>query len=130
MFALLIRMLLVLRSVFEARTSREAEILVLRQQLLVLSRKARKRARLRNLDRLVLVWMCRLFPSLLDAIIVVKPETLLRWHRRGVLAVISGSPPLWGSRLLVVCIINAFGCKFDYGQVNVTFFCEHSAPQL
>jgi len=83
MFALLIRMLLVLRSVFEARTSREAEILVLRQQLLVLSRNARKRARLRNLDRLVLVWMCRLFPSLLDAIIVVKPETLLRWHRRG-----------------------------------------------
>jgi len=83
MFALLIRILLILRSVLEARTSREAEILVLRQQLLVLSRKARRRSRLRNLDRLVLLWMCRLFPSLLDAIIVVKPETLLRWHRRG-----------------------------------------------
>jgi len=83
MFALLIRILLALRSVFEARASREAEIPVLRQQLLVLSRKARRRVRLRNLDRLVLVWMYRLFPSLLDAIIIVKPETLLRWHRRG-----------------------------------------------
>jgi hypothetical protein len=83
MLALLIRILLALRSVFEVRTSREAEILVLRQQLLVLSRKTRRRVRLGNLDRLVLVWMYRLFPSLLEAIIVVKPETLLRWHRRG-----------------------------------------------
>jgi len=83
MLALLIRFLLALRSVSEARASREAEILVLRQQLLVLSRKSRKRVRLRNIDRLILVWLCRLYPSLLDAIIIVKPETLLRWHRRG-----------------------------------------------
>ena len=83
MFALLIRFLLALRSVSEARACREAEILVLRQQLLVLSRKSRKRVRLRNIDRLILVWLSRLYPSLLDAIIIVKPETLLRWHRRG-----------------------------------------------
>jgi hypothetical protein len=83
MLALLIRFLLALRSVSEARASREAEILVLRQQLLVLSRKSRKRVRLRNIDRLILVWLSRLYPSLLDAIIIVKPETLLRWHRRG-----------------------------------------------
>ncbi len=55
MFALLSRILLALRSVFEARASREAEILVLRQQPLVLSRKTRKRPRLRNIDRLILV---------------------------------------------------------------------------
>ena len=83
MFALLIRILLALRSVFEARASREAEILVLRQRLLVLNRKAPKRARLRNIDRLILVWLSRLFPSMLDAIVIVKPETVLRWHRRG-----------------------------------------------
>src|SRR5271166_2890501 len=83
MLGLLIRFLLALRSVSEARASRKAEILVLRQQLLVLSRKSRKRVRLRNIDRLILVWLCRLYPSLLDAIIIVKPETLLRWHRRG-----------------------------------------------
>ena len=51
MFALLIRILLALWSVSEAHVSREAEILVLRQQLLVLSRKSRARVRLRNLDR-------------------------------------------------------------------------------
>ena len=83
MLALLIRCLLALRSVSEARASREAEILVLRQQLLVLSRKSRKRVHLRNIDRLILVWLCRLFPSVLDAVVIVKPETMLRWHRRG-----------------------------------------------
>lgn len=81
MLALLIRILLSLRSVFAARASREAEILVLRQQLLVLNRKSS--TRLRNTDRLVLMWLYRLFPSVLDAIIIVKPETVLRWHRRG-----------------------------------------------
>jgi len=91
MFALLIRILLALRSVSDPRASREAEILVLRQQLLVLSRKSRQRVRLRNIDRLILVWLYRLFPSLLDAIIIVKPETLLRWHRRGFRAYWRGS---------------------------------------
>ncbi len=83
MLALLIRFVLALRSVSEARASREAEILVLRRQVLVLSRKSGKRVRLRNIDRLILVWLSRLYPSLLDAIIIVKPETLLGWHRRG-----------------------------------------------
>jgi hypothetical protein len=83
MFALLIRILLALRSTFEARASREAEILVLRQQLLVLSRKTRKRVRLRSIDRLILVWLYRLFRSMLDAIVIVKPETVIRWHGRG-----------------------------------------------
>jgi len=38
---------------------------------------------LRNIDRLIFVWMYRLFPSILEAITVVKPETVIRWHRRG-----------------------------------------------
>jgi hypothetical protein len=62
MFALLGRILPVLRSTFEARSSREAEILVLRHQLLVLRRKTRKRVRLRSIDRLILVGLYRLFP--------------------------------------------------------------------
>ena len=37
--------------------------------------------RLRNLDRLILVWLY--FPSVLDAVVIVKPETIVRWHRRG-----------------------------------------------
>ena len=39
--------------------------------------------RLRNLDRLIFVWLYRFFPSILNAITVVKPETVIRWHRRG-----------------------------------------------
>ena len=65
--ALVIRFLLALRSAIEARASREAEILVLRQQLLVVNRKSAARLRLRNIDLLMLVWLYRLFPSLLDA---------------------------------------------------------------
>jgi hypothetical protein len=61
----------------------EAENIVLRQQVIVLSRNAQSRVRLRNIDRLIFVWMCRLFPSILNAITVVKPETVIRWHRRG-----------------------------------------------
>lgn len=41
---------------------------------------------LRNIDRRILVWLYRLFPSILDAIIVVKPETVIRGHRRGLRA--------------------------------------------
>jgi hypothetical protein len=39
--------------------------------------------RLRNIDRLILVWLYRLFPWVLDAIVIVKPETVTRWHRGG-----------------------------------------------
>src|SRR3981081_2180656 len=62
---------------------REAEILYLRQQLIVLRRSAPARPRLKAIDRLIFVCLYRLFPSLIDASIVFQPETLLRWHRHG-----------------------------------------------
>jgi transposase InsO family protein len=83
MIEFLIKFLLVARSRLKSRARLEAENIVLRQQVIVLSRKARSRLRLRNIDRLILVWMYRLFPSILNAITVVKPETVIRWHRRG-----------------------------------------------
>ena len=56
----------------------------LRQQLLVLKRSASAaRLRLRTTDRLIFVWLYRLFPSLLGAAVIFKPETLVRWHRSG-----------------------------------------------
>src|SRR5271166_6366320 len=58
-------------------------LIFLRQQLLVLNRSAPARLRLRNRDRLIFVWLYRLFPSLLDAAVIFKPETLLCWHRSG-----------------------------------------------
>src|SRR5690349_10512617 len=66
-----------------AHARRDAEILYLRQQLIVLKRTAPARPKLKTLDRLVFVCLYRLFPSLIDASIIFKPETLLRWHRTG-----------------------------------------------
>ena len=68
---------------FKSRARLEAENLVLRQQLNVLIRKLPKRLRLTNSDRLVLVWLYRLFPSILTAVRIVRPETVIRWHRGG-----------------------------------------------
>ena len=65
------------------RASRDAEILFLRQQLLVLKRSAPARPRIRNSDRLIFVWLYHLFPSLHEAAVIFKPETLVRWHRGG-----------------------------------------------
>ena len=62
---------------------REAEIAYLRQQLVILKRTAPARPRLKTTDRLIFVCLYCLFPSLLDAPIIFKPETLLRWHRTG-----------------------------------------------
>jgi transposase InsO family protein len=83
MVASLTGLLQTLRARFARRTRLEAENLFLRQQLVVLRRKHPGRVCLRNFDRLLLVWLYRLVPALLDAICVVQPETLLRWHRLG-----------------------------------------------
>jgi transposase InsO family protein len=83
MFAFLTKLLLVARSRLKSRASLEAENLVLRQQVIVLSRQSRSRVRLRNIDRLIFVWLYRFFPAILNTITVVKPETIIRWHRSG-----------------------------------------------
>jgi transposase InsO family protein len=68
---------------FRSQAAREAEMAFLRQQLLVLKRSAPARLRLRNADRLIFVWLYRLFPSLLAATVIFQPKTLVRWHRSG-----------------------------------------------
>src|ERR1700730_16541724 len=83
MVAFLTQLLLVIRSWFARRARLEAENLILRQQLVVLRRQQPKRVRLWNIDGLLTVWLYRLYASLLDAIIIVQPETVIRWHRRG-----------------------------------------------
>jgi hypothetical protein len=50
------------------------------------------RVRLWNIDRLLLIWLYRLYASLLDAIIIVKRETVIRWHQRGLPCLRAGSP--------------------------------------
>src|SRR5260370_26587188 len=83
MVVFLTQLLLAIRSRFTRRARVEAENLILRQQLVVLRRRSPKRVSLWNVDRLLFVWSYRLYPSLLDAIVIVQPETVIRWHRRG-----------------------------------------------
>ena len=66
---------------FRPRAALEAEIVVLRHQLNVLRRKSQKRVELSNIDRLLLVGLYRLAPGVLDALKIIRPETLIRWHR-------------------------------------------------
>src|SRR3954453_590956 len=61
----------------------EAENAVVRHQLIVLQRRVRGRVHLTNADRLFLVQLYRWFPSVLKAIAIIRPETLVRWHRAG-----------------------------------------------
>jgi transposase InsO family protein len=68
---------------FESRRRLEAEVLVLRHQLNVLRRRAPRRLYLSWADRALFVWLHRRFPHILDAITIVRPETIVRWHRMG-----------------------------------------------
>ena len=68
---------------FRSRASLEAEILLLRHQLNVLRRKSPKRMAFTDVDRLVFARLYHLAPGVLNALKVVKPETVIRWHRAG-----------------------------------------------
>src|SRR6266567_332510 len=68
---------------FKSRRQLEAEILVLRHQLNVLRQRAPCRLHLRWADRALFIWLYRRCPRILDAITIVRPETVVRWHRMG-----------------------------------------------
>src|SRR5438876_6881845 len=70
-------------SPFKSKSRLEAENAALRHQLIVLQRRVRGRVQLTNGDRLFLVQLYRWFPSVLNAITIIRPETLIRWHRAG-----------------------------------------------
>ena len=70
-------------SPFRTKARLEAEIVLLRHQLNVLRRRVPSRPKLAVTDRLVFVWLYRLFPSVLNAVRIVQPETIMRWHRTG-----------------------------------------------
>jgi hypothetical protein len=83
MFALLCFLLAVLALPFKSRSRLEAENAALRHQLIVLRRKVRGRVRLTNSDRWFFVQLYRWFPSTLQVLTIICPETLVRWHRAG-----------------------------------------------
>ena len=68
---------------FRTRASLQAEISTLRHQLNVLRRKSPQRLTFSSIDRLVFSGLYRLAPGVLDAFAIVRPETVIRWHRAG-----------------------------------------------
>ena len=68
---------------FRSRAALELENRALRQQLHVLRRQRPGRPRLFTIDRLLWVWLYRLWPHCLDTMVLVKPATVVQWHRQG-----------------------------------------------
>src|SRR3972149_7974220 len=83
MFTLFCFSLAVLAPPFKSTSRLEAENAVLRHQLIVLRRKVQGRVRLTNNDRWFLIQLYRWFPSILNVLTIIRPGTLVRWHRAG-----------------------------------------------
>jgi len=82
-FALLGFLLALFLLPFKSKSRLEAENAALRRQLIVLQRKVRGRVHFTNSDRLFFIQLYRWFPSVLKVITIMRPETIVRWHRAG-----------------------------------------------
>jgi hypothetical protein len=83
MIGLLCFVLAVLAAPIKSKMRLEAENAVLRHQLTVLRRRLQGRVRLTNKDRRLLIVLYRWFPSILQVLTIIRPETLIHWHRSG-----------------------------------------------
>src|SRR6202044_240018 len=83
MIGLLCFVLAVLASPFKSKLRLQAENAVLRHQLIVVRRRLHGRVRLTNHDHWFLIQLYRWFPSILQVLTIIRPETLVRWHRAG-----------------------------------------------
>ena len=83
MIGLLHFVLAILVSPFRSKSRLEAENAVLRHQLIVLWRKVKGRAQITNNDRWFLIQLYRWFSAILQVLTIIRPETLVRWHRAG-----------------------------------------------
>src|SRR5882672_5954604 len=85
-FRLVLRALQVLAAVassaFKSRATLHLENLALRHQLGVLRRSV-KRPKLTSADRLLWAWLCEVWSDWRSALVIVKPETVIGWHRKG-----------------------------------------------
>jgi transposase InsO family protein len=79
---ILISLLSVLLAGFRSRLALQTEILALRHQIIVLKRSV-NRPKLRAWDRFLWIWLLRFWPQWRSALVIVKPETVIAWHRNG-----------------------------------------------
>src|SRR5439155_9548472 len=68
---------------FRSRADLELELVALRHQVAVLRRQRKGRVQLFSADRLLWVWLYRIWPQALNALVLVKPATVVQWHRKG-----------------------------------------------
>src|ERR1700687_4103035 len=66
-----------------SRASLELELVALRHQVTVMRRQHPGRLRLFSTDRLLWVWLYRIWPQVLNTMVLVKPATVVQWHRKG-----------------------------------------------
>src|SRR4030081_925036 len=83
MVAVLSALLSLLSFRFRGRASLELELIALRHQVTVLRRQRPGRPRLFSTDRLLWTWLYRLWPQVLNTMVLVKPATVVQWHRKG-----------------------------------------------
>ena len=83
MYTLLLSMLTALHSCFRTRAALQLEVLALRHQINVLRRSQRGRVRLNSADRFLWAWVLRLWSGWRSVLLIVKPETVIGWHRQG-----------------------------------------------
>ena len=83
MIGLLCLFLVLVTAPCKSKSRLEAENAALRHQLIVLRRKMQGRVRLTNCDRWFFIQLYRWFPSILKVLTIIRPETLVRWHRAG-----------------------------------------------
>ena len=83
MISVLVSLLLTVRGCLRSRATLQLEVLALRHQLQVLERSRARRLRLSPADRLLWVWLSRVWNDWRTALVFVEPETVLAWHRRG-----------------------------------------------
>jgi hypothetical protein len=119
MIAFLSLLLHVVVSPFRTKAQLEAEIILLRHQLNVLRRRVPSNPKLAAADRLVIVWLYRLFPSVLNAVTIVQPQIVIDGigrasdctgaGSRALEAVVQGSPGKSGARRSPQCACAALG---------------------
>jgi hypothetical protein len=83
MTSVLISLLAMLRGVVRSRAALHLEILALRHQLDVLQRTQPRRLRLGHADRWLWAWLSHRWRGWRTPLIIVKPETVVAWHRKG-----------------------------------------------
>ena len=83
MISIIRLVLLQFHACLKSRADIRAENMMLRYQLDLLLRPSRKRVRTTRVDRLWFVWLYRLWPRSVQALMIVHPKTMIRWHREG-----------------------------------------------